>query len=214
MGKLEKRFYQWLRFRQQQRAARQIARMGYDQLFAKRPAEAYPCVPGDLLYLYQAVRKSPPGVVLEFGSGCSTIMLSQALADNAREGKAGHLYSLDADPKWGQVTIDSIPGELVKWSDITLTEAIPSEYEDTPVWRYAGIPDVLPDLIYLDGPALSEERKVAVDVLDMEAKLKQGTRLIVDGRIPNCNFLEKHFKRDWLKKRNKLLKSRIYTLVG
>jgi len=214
MGVLKKRIYQWLRSRHQRRAAEQISRLGYRRLFDGRPAEAYPCVPGDMLYLYQAVRDTQPEVVLEFGSGCSTIMISQALADNAQEGKVGHLYSLDADAKWGQVTIDSMPDELAEWSDITLTEAVSSDFADKPVWRYANIPDVVPNLIYLDGPALSKERKAAVDVLDLEMSLKPGTRLIVDGRIPNCDFLEHHFQRNWQKKRNKLLKNRMYTLIS
>ena len=214
MGALKKQIYQWLRSRQQRRAAEQISRLGYTRLFDGRPAEAYPCVPGDMLYLYKAVRDAQPEVILEFGSGCSTIMMSQALADNAQEGKVGRLYSLDADTRWGQVTIDSMPDELVEWSDITLTEAIPSEFAGEPVWRYANIPGVVPDLIYLDGPALNKERKAAVDVLDMEMSLKPGSRLIVDGRIPNCKFLERHFQRNWRGKRNKLLKNRMYTLIN
>ncbi len=76
---------------------RALDRLGYLSLFNARPADAKPPVWSDLWAIYRQVRERRPKVLLEFGSGCSTIIYAQALADNAAEGAPGFLHSLDAD---------------------------------------------------------------------------------------------------------------------
>ena len=88
---------------------RALARLGYVSLFDARPAAAKPPVWSDLWAIYNQVRERKPKVLLEFGSGCSTIIYAQALADNSAEGAPGFLYSLDAEAHWGQITIASMP---------------------------------------------------------------------------------------------------------
>ena len=192
---------------------RELAARGHAGLFDRRPAEAKPPVWSDLWFLYRTVRERKPKVVLEFGSGCSTIIFAQALADYAADGAPGHIHSLDADPHWGRVTIDSMPDHLREFCDIAITPAVPCDYEGEKVWRFQDVPDVVPDLIYLDGPALTRERRAAVDVLDMEPKFPPGCRLIVDGRSRNCALLEQHFKRKYARARHPVLKNTVYDLV-
>jgi hypothetical protein len=192
---------------------RELAARGYLALFARRPSEAKPPVWSDLWFLYRTVRERKPKVVLEFGSGCSTIVYAQALADNAAEGAPGFLHSLDADPHWGQVTIDSMPDQLRAFCEVTITPAVPCDYEGEKVWRFDDVPDVVPELIYLDGPALTKERRAAVDVLDMEPTFPAGFRLIVDGRSKNCALLEQHFKRQYRRERHPILKNTVYDLL-
>jgi hypothetical protein len=71
------------------------------------------------------------------------------------------------------------------------------EYEGTPAWRHAKVPDVAPDLLYLDGPPLAPERLVAVDPLDIEDRFPPGFCLIVDGRMKASSFLTDHLKRHY-----------------
>ncbi|MEQ9641918.1 MAG: hypothetical protein RIM84_17980 [Alphaproteobacteria bacterium] len=192
---------------------RALAVRGHAGLFDRRPAEAKPPVWSDLWFLYRKVRERKPKVVLEFGSGCSTIVYAQALADNAEEGAPGRIWSLDADPHWGQVTIDSMPEHLAPYCDIQITPAIACDFAGVPVWRYRDVPEVTPDLVYLDGPALTKDRRAAVDVLDIEDRFPRGFRLIVDGRAKNCELLERHFKRRYRRERHPILKNTVYDLV-
>lgn len=192
---------------------RALASRGYDRLLDARPADAYPPVWSDLWFLYRLIRESKPRVMLEFGGGCSTVIYAQALADNAAEGSPGFLHSLDADETWGKVTEHSIPNHLRPYCEVTITPAMPIDYDGTPAWRFRDVPDVAPDFVYLDGPALTPERKVAVDVLDLEPRFPDGFHLLVDGRSRNCAFLERHFRRRYSKVHRPVLKSTTYTLL-
>ena len=147
---------------------RALGRLGYLSLFDARPAASKPPVCSDLWAIYSQVRERKPKVLLEFGSGCSTIIYAQALVDNAAEGSPGFLHSLDADAHWGQVTIDSMPKHLRQYCNIILTQRVEDMLGGVPVWRFALVLDVTPDMIYLDGPALTAECCSSVDVLDME----------------------------------------------
>jgi hypothetical protein len=71
-----------------------------------------------------------------------------------------------------------------------------------------------PDLVYLDGPALTPDRKIAVDMLDMEDRLVPGTRLIVDGRSQNCRFLADKFSRRWSQSWNRFTKQTAFDLLA
>ncbi len=195
------------------RGRQRLDRLGFITLFDGRPPEAKPPVWSDLWAIYRQVRARKPKVVLEFGSGCSTIIFAQALADNAAEGAPGFLHSLDADAHWGQVTIDSIPENLHAFCSVTLTDRVEDDLDGTPVWRFADVPDLVADMIYLDGPALTPERRAAIDVLDMEADFPPGFRLLVDGRSFNRALLEKYFKRRYERKHRPILKSTTYDLL-
>ena len=192
---------------------RALARLGYVSLFDARPAAAKPPVWSDLWAIYNQVRERKPKVLLEFGSGCSTIIFAQALADNSAEGAPGFLYSLDAEAHWGQITIASMPEHLRSFCDITITERVEDMLADVPVWRFAKIPDIVPNMIYLDGPALTPERRAAIDVLDMEERFPPGFRLLVDGRSFNRALLEKHFNRRYERHHRPILKSTTYDLL-
>jgi hypothetical protein len=65
---------------------------------------------------------------------------------------------------------------------------------DVSGWSHEKLPDIDPDFIYLDGPALTRERKVAFDVLDLESRLQPGCLVIVDGRGENVRYLEHRLK--------------------
>jgi len=158
--------------------------------------------------------RSVSELMLEFGGGCSTLIYAQALADNAAEGAPGFLYSLDADETWGAVTARSVPAHLQTFCEVRITPADPVEFDGTPAWRFRDVPDVAPDFIYLDGPALTPDRKVAVDVLDLEDRFPPGFHLLVDGRSRNCAFLEAHFKRRYDKTHRRVLKSTTYRLLS
>jgi hypothetical protein len=152
------------------------------------------------------VRKRKPRTILEFGSGCSTVILAKALYDNQiNSRRGGHLYSVDADARWADSTARSLPGFLRSVCEISYSPLLEIEYEGIPALRHARIPDVVPNFIYLDGPPLTPERQVACDVADMEDRLPADFFLVIDNRQENTKFFRRHLKlrykfkpRNWL----------------
>lgn len=189
-----------------------LSRLKYDTLLQGRPESAIPPVWPDLWFLYRKVRIRKPKVVLEFGSGCSTIILAQALRDNMDvcQVKGGHLFSIDASEYWAEVTRLSMPSHLRDICTILYSPLLEVEYHGVPGFKHAGVPDVVPNFLYLDGPALTPGRQVAVDVLDMEGKLPADFYMVVDGREIQCQFLAGHLRGQYRIKHNKILYSTVF----
>jgi hypothetical protein len=192
---------------------RRLRSLGHTALFDRRPPEAKPPIWGDLWYLYSLTRSRKPAVVLEFGSGCSTIILAQAMHDNAREDQPARFVSVEGDERWADVTRTSMPDHLAPAVELVATPAVPDDLGGVPVWRYRNVPDVTPDLIYLDGPSLSPERRAAVDVLDIEERLRPGTCLVVDGRARNVELLARAFLRRWIWRTDRYCLRTLFELV-
>lgn len=186
------------------------------EFLSKRPKNSFPPDFCDLWFLYKTVRIRKPRIVLEFGSGCFTVVLAKALYDNASSVDAhpGFLYSIDADPSWATSTINSLPASLQKVCNITYGPALEIEYKGIPAFRHANVPDVIPNYVYLDGPALTPAREVAVDVLDLESRLPRDFFLVIDGRRKNTQFLRKHLKRNYSFQRRGIFDNSVFTLNG
>lgn len=179
-------------------------------LFRTRPAEAIPPEYTDLWFLYRIARKRRPGIILEFGSGCSTLILAQALKENG----SGFLYSLDSSPYWTEINNGCIPPILKQFCEIRYSPVIEESYNGTPVFKYADVPDVIPNFVYLDGPPLTERIQVAADLLDIEECFPRDFCMVIDGRIKNAYFLKQNFKRDYVFKRRDLFKNFIFEVIG
>ena len=156
-----------------------------------RPRDAIPPDYSDLWFLYREVRRRRPTTVLEFGSGCSTVVLAFALHQNGN----GHLWSLDAEAAWAEATTVALP-EAVRPLVTVVYAPVREDDRDVRGWSYSNIPDVDPDFVYLDGPALTPDRKVAFDVLDLQSRLKPGCIVVVDGRGANVRYLEARLTRE------------------
>ena len=196
----------------QPHAQRVLFRRGYLDFLTDRPANAIPPDFADLLFLYRTVRATKPACILEFGSGCSTVIFAQALWENAHEvpDAPGRLFSLDADHCWAGVTSRSIPRHLDALCEVRYTPVVEIDYAGERAWRHTAIPQVHPDLVYLDGPALTPEVEVAVDLLDLESRLAPTCVVIVDGRWQNTKFLRKHFRRPYRFKHHLLLFNSVF----
>lgn len=176
---------------------RRLRERGYLALLASRPPEAFPPNCADLWFLYQTVRRRKPRTILEFGSGCSTVILAQALWENQQEADGtSRLYSVESDPSWRDVTVRALPSHLQDICDVRYSPVREVDYEGTPAFRHVEIPErVKPDMVYLDGPPLTWERQVAIDLLDLEERFSPACCLVVDGRWRNVLFLKRYFKR-------------------
>lgn len=181
-----------------------------------RPTVAIPPDFADLWFLYRTVRLRKPRIIWEFGSGCSTVILVQALYDNHRDSSnaEGYLHSIDADPYWTEATAQSIPAYLHQSCEIRYSPLLEVEYEGTLGFRHANVPKVAPNFLYLDGPALTPARQVAMDVLDIEDRLPADFCMVIDGRRKNAVFLRENLKRQYNIKERKLFNNEIFELIS
>ena len=163
----------------------------FDEIAGRRPDGAFGPEYGALEILYRAVRTIKPSVVMEFGSGWSTYILAQAIADNRRVQSQpdGKLYSIDADEKWATVTREGLPQDFVEFCEVTYSPLLEVEFDGVKGFRHGLVPKIAPEFVFLDGPAFTSERRVAVDVLDIEAAADAPFHILIDKRHPNAEFL-------------------------
>jgi hypothetical protein len=149
----------------------------------------------DLLYIYWQVRRRKPFVVLEFGSGFSTLVIARALQDNGQ----GFLYSVDTNQQWADSNWWMLPEACRDWwCSITVVPVTKSTVEGTPVLLHDFKPPVPPDMVYLDGPWFEQhggDIRIAADLIYLEPRLRPGFFLLIDDRQENTRFLREHLKR-------------------
>ena len=128
---------------------------------AQRPKHGFAPDFSDFWFLYQSVRRKRPRVILEFGSGSSTVVLAKALYDNnlERPGEKGYLHSIDDQRYWADVTRSIMPPFLSGVCEIHHIPTVEIEHEGIPCYRHSRLPDVVPDMIYLDGPSFTKQRE-------------------------------------------------------
>ncbi len=167
-----------------------LTALGYDDYLKSRPVEAKPVKWDDLWFLYQQIRQKKPRCVLEFGSGCSTVIMAQALFDNIEAGdEAGTLLSIDNMEKWADVTRSTIPEHLNKLCNVIHCTKMSVMEDSDRVWRHKDLPDFKPDFVHLDGPTLSPEVRVAADLVHLEHTFEFPFTLVIDGRPENAEYL-------------------------
>jgi hypothetical protein len=108
-------------------------------------------------------RSRPWSVVVEAGSGVSTVFLAELLRRQEREtGTAGRILSFEQDPEWFERLGSSFPSHLRSFVDLRLA---PLRYERFGQWRglfYEGMEQAAPriDLLYIDGPTHPPDRRL------------------------------------------------------
>lgn len=187
------------------------------------PAQPPPLKPQteDLVRLHQFIRQRKCQTVLEFGVGCSTAVIADALAKNEAEYRdtanrprlrnrnAFRLFSVDTSRHWIAVAQARLPSTLRGRVEFTYSPAVAGTFNGRLCHYYTKLPNVVPDFIYLDGPSPSdvtgqvngmdfsvdERTVIAADILLMESTLLPGTFILVDGRVNNARFLRYNFQR-------------------
>jgi hypothetical protein len=174
---------------------------------------------GDLARLHFLVRERRVVNILEFGVGKSTAIFNDALnknfhehndyvSKNLRKTDPFRCYSVDNSEQW----INHVKDEY-KLNRVILnySKVIMGQFNGRICTYYENLPNVNPDLIYLDGPdqhnAIGDIRGIhtrdmerlpmAADLLAIEHFLLPGTLIIVDGRTANARFLKANFQRNW-----------------
>lgn len=182
----------------------------------------------DLARLHRVVRERKVFTVLEFGIGYSTLVMADALTKNhadwdalrdkpaLRNSTPFKLHAVDTETRWIDVVQRTLPKYLAPHVSIQQSGVTAGLFQDRSCHYYDQIPDVVPDLIYLDGPDPRAVKTTAgcgtwgnpgkvvmsADVLRMESWLLPGTCVVVDGRTANVRFLRAHLYRNWVASRS------------
>ena len=168
----------WLHDRRTARAHSSLRQRGQERLLIKGDADALPQDPADLEYLYDTVRANRPQRAIEFGSGQSTVFIAQALHDVGQ----GHLWSLDADEHWLANTAAVLPEHLRPFVTFVHSPVAEDRSYGIPAFRYTVVPEGEWDFALIDGPALTPQVALSVDLIDLAPKLRRGATGMIDHR--------------------------------
>ncbi len=181
----------------------------------------FPAELDDLVRLHSLVISRKVTTIMEFGVGKSTIIFDDALRENEkdfgsfvkenlRRSNPFELHSVENNLDWIEVVKKQFP-KLSKNSFIHHCPCDVSTFNGRICTFFNNIPNVCPDLIYLDGPDQfsptgdvrgvntnhPDRLPMAADILSIEHFLLPGTLLVVDGRTANARFLKCNLQRDW-----------------
>jgi len=122
------------------------------------PLRGWAASPDVLLRLHAHIRTTRPQVIVEFGSGASTLVIADALKQN----KSGKLYSIEHSEQYGAETLANLKAEkLTNWVDLRCADLEPWEgahLNDDPekpsLWYAQALLNDIEqiDLIWVDGP--------------------------------------------------------------
>ena len=176
----------------------------------------------DLTRLHFLVRTRKVSTILEFGVGKSTLVLADALKKNKEEygeyvkknlrrGNPFELHSVENGKKWIETCKKNFSKTLLSLANFHLSPVEMTTFNGRACTMYKKLPNICPDLIYLDGPdqwpvlgdvhGISTEAvdrvPMSADILLFEPFLLPGTLIVVDGRTSNARFLKNNFQRNW-----------------
>ena len=174
----------------------------------------------DLIRLHYLAISRKVTTILEFGVGNSTLIFGDALdhnkrkhgsyvKDNLRRSNPFEVHSIDSEKKWIDVfkKENKVPNNV----NLMFAECKMATFGDRVCTLYKKLPNICPDLIYLDAPnqfsvlgeingittAHPDKVPMAADILLIEHFLLPGTLIVVDGRTANARFLRSNFQRNW-----------------
>tara|TARA_A100000164_G_C21788061_1_gene714406 strand:+ start:159 stop:878 length:720 start_codon:yes stop_codon:yes gene_type:complete len=174
--------------------------------------------------------------VLEFGTGISTLIISRSLFINKLKyekltkdfrGKNYLCFSLDNNKKYLKLSKKNIKflklDNICKLLFVNLKMEV---YKGDIVASCNRLPNMNPDLIYLDGPDQSKIKgnykninfsdnsftPIQSDILKIESFLVPGTIILIDGRTNNALYFKKKLYRKWKYKYIKLYDQHLFEL--
>ena len=182
----------------------------------------------DLERLFKLIIKRKPKVILEFGSGFSTIAICLALREiKAKENFIGKLISVEGNKKWFDNTKNKINDDLKPFVKIKYSASNSILIDNQLASLHESLPNVSPNFIYLDGPSQFNVKKdingistrhkdmlpMVSDILKLEHFYTPGTMIVCDGRAANAKFLKDNFKRRWKYLNNLKTDQHIFWLI-
>src|SRR5512138_156546 len=141
------------RFRQQFRQWQCLQALQQDLAFAKSlpPAGGKAASPDFLTLLADHIMQKKPEVVVECGSGLSTVVIARCLQINGK----GHLYSLEHMEEFAEQTRRQLERQgLTNWARVIGAPLEPRQFNGQSFswYRSNELPDLPIDLLIVDGP--------------------------------------------------------------
>ena len=180
----------------------------WSDVFARHQSGALQPYEPALDFLYRDVVESGRKVVVEYGSGCSTVALSMAC-----HVVGGKVWSFETDPRWARVTRRYLDHPAFVNVEIVEGVAVEEFVGGWPAWRHDDIA-VVPDLVFMDGPQLDMAHPFVSDPLYLEVRMRPGARVVFDKRLSSALFFEHFAKRDWERSVHGEARFIVYDLQG
>ena len=154
----------------------------------------------DSVILYEAVRKGKPRHVLEFGTGASTAFIALALMDNYRENhkNIGLLVSIESEQFYLDHQKKIFPEELKHVVEFVYGRVKEKDFNGRKGFIHANVPRRLYDLIWVDGPALTESIRFSADVVDLLPDCSPTVRVLFDGRDETAEFVYNRVRENYI----------------
>jgi hypothetical protein len=190
---------------------------GVARLLASRPADAIKWKPYEVMRLYRDIRQRKPQTVMEFGVGCSTMVIAHALFQNG----SGRHICVDASHHWLSVCREAMPSHLSPLVSFHHSTVRVIDVSGRRAHVYEQVPNCELDYLFLDGPAKEDipdwprGKALAADPIFMQSQFRPGFRLVVEGREENAELLREQLKNFSCRKEQSLnSKWTIFDLLG
>ena len=163
---------------------------------ALRSPEALPPQMHDMEALYRMVEAYRPNIVIEFGCGFSTVAILTALKNN----KHGFLFSVESEAEWAKDFANTIKvkafNALSKNLRLMKSSIGGTQVFDHEGWHYFDAPQVTPDIIYLDGPKLTNGSEITLTPAKYLISRPKGhhIRMAIDGREASVRYYRETWK--------------------
>lgn len=150
----------------------------------------------DYLLLHAYIRQYKPKLILELGSGVTSVIMAQALSE-IEDGVERKVVSMEDLPEYHEDAKSLMPSQLANYVDYRLSPKVEVESE-LGLWgfHYKDVPDLAYDFVFVDGPNDVKDGKQGVD-LDVFYVLKRQPRhlvdVIIDGRQTTARALASFF---------------------
>lgn len=160
--------------------------------------------------LYRAVKiiqKHRPEILLESGTGLSTIVLAETLRQLKARDSTYHprIISMESIEKWHGMAVELLPDQYRSFVEIRLGPREKYEYSIFRGYCHTNIPNLDYDFVFLDGPSYSDP-KGATSCLDaIKVRLSSRTnriRTVVDTRVSSVFVMQCIFGGSVLKYRS------------
>jgi predicted O-methyltransferase YrrM len=156
----------------------------------------------DYLTLYEQVRTFRPREILECGTGISTVVLAQALLDNAAEYATapGRVTSMEDDAEWHRLAGARLPEALRDVVALVHSPRADGCYKCFRGVCYAEVPDRPYDFVFSDGPdrhsPVNGDKLFNLDLINVVARSDRPVRAVVDNHYLTFYVLQKVFGLD------------------
>lgn len=153
----------------------------------------------DYLTLYEQVKAFKPKEILECGTGITTVVLAQALLENAREngGKPGRVTSMEDDRAWFEVAGSRLPAGVAPVVDLVHSPKVDGFYKCFRGVMYETLPDRAYDFIFSDGPdrhsPVNGDKLFNLDLINVVRRSEHPVRAVVDNHYLTFYILQKVF---------------------